>query len=102
MGSDSQRLKEIPRFRDLFKLCFASTIALLKVSQHRGMCIEPDADLRTPNLITKRELAARLRKTPRCIEVWMRARYLPYIRIGRSVLFDWNEVVASLKRLEIR
>ena len=54
------------------------------------------------NLITKRELAARLRKTPRCIEIWMKARYLPYIKIGHSVLFDWQEVVASLKRFEVK
>ncbi|MGE4180390.1 MAG: hypothetical protein AB7J34_11230 [Limisphaerales bacterium] len=54
------------------------------------------------NLITKRELAARLRKTPRCIELWMKARYLPYIKIGHSILFDWHDVVASLKRFEVK
>ena len=54
------------------------------------------------NLITKRELAQRLHKTPRCIEIWMRAHYLPYIKIGHSVLFDWSAVVTSLKRFEVK
>jgi hypothetical protein len=53
-------------------------------------------------LLTKRELAARLRKTPRCIEMWAKRRYLPYIKIGHSVLFRWCDVLAALKRFEIR
>ena len=35
--------------------------------------------------LTKRELSLRLKKTPRCIETWMKRRYLPYIKIGHSV-----------------
>lgn len=52
--------------------------------------------------LTKHQVAHRLQKTTRCIELWMRAGYLPYIKIGRSVLFEWNEVVTSLKRFQIR
>ena len=52
-------------------------------------------------LLTKHQLALRLQKSVRCVEKWMRTGYLPYIKIGRSVLFDWSEVVASLKRFEI-
>jgi hypothetical protein len=53
------------------------------------------------DLITKKELAKRLHKTPRCIELWMRRRYLPYIKLGRSVLFNWPDVVKALERFRI-
>jgi hypothetical protein len=53
------------------------------------------------DLLTKREVAARLRRTPRCIELWMRKRYLPYIKIGRSVYFRWSDVLTQLDRFRI-
>jgi uncharacterized C2H2 Zn-finger protein len=56
----------------------------------------------TSELITKTQLAERLQKSPRCVEIWMRRRYLPYVKIGHSVLFNWPDVLASLKRFEIR
>ena len=52
--------------------------------------------------ITKAQLAERLHKSPRCIEVWMQRRYLPYVKIGHSVLFQWSDVLAHLKRFEVR
>jgi excisionase family DNA binding protein len=42
--------------------------------------------------LTKSELAARCRRTPRTIEVWMARGYLPFIKLGRSVLFNWPDV----------
>lgn len=56
----------------------------------------------TSELITKTQLAERLQKSPRCVEIWMRRRYLPYVKIGHSVLFNWPDVLASLKRFEVR
>lgn len=53
-------------------------------------------------LLTKRELAARLKKTPRCIEQWMRRHYLPYIKIGHTVRFRWSDIIEALERLTIR
>ena len=55
----------------------------------------------TQDLITKAELARRLHKTPRCIEIWMRRRYIPYLKVGRSVLFQWRDVVIALNRFRI-
>ena len=58
----------------------------------------------TPNdgeLITKKELAARLHKSSRCIELWMKRRYLPYIKVGRSVLFSWPDVLKALERFQV-
>ena len=51
--------------------------------------------------LTKRELSLRLKKTPRCIETWMKRRYLPYIKIGHSVFFRWTDVLAALKRYQV-
>jgi len=48
--------------------------------------------------ITKAELARRLRKTTRTVEIWMAKNYLPFLRIGRSVLFYWPAVQAHLHR----
>ena len=52
-------------------------------------------------LLTKKELAMRLRKSPRCIELWMRRRYLPYMKVGRSVLFSWPDVLKALERFRL-
>ena len=58
----------------------------------------------TFELITKTQLAERLQKSPRCVEIWMRRRYFPYVKNGHSVLFlfNWPDVLASLKRFEVR
>ena len=52
-------------------------------------------------MLTKAELADRLHKSVRCIELWMRRRYLPYFKVGRSVLFRWPDVVAALNRFRV-
>jgi hypothetical protein len=53
-------------------------------------------------MLTKRELAARLKKTPRCIEQWMAKRYLPYIKIGHTVLFRWKDVLEAFTQRTVR
>jgi hypothetical protein len=55
-----------------------------------------DAELRTKVLasekyLTKSEMAGRLRKTTRTIDSYMAQGILPYMKIGRSVLFDWED-----------
>ena len=52
-------------------------------------------------LLTKAQLAQRLHKSPRCVEIWMRQRYLPYVKIGHSVLFNWADVLAALKQFQV-
>ena len=48
-------------------------------------------------LLTKKELARRLRVSERKIEL---DQTLPRIRRGRTVRFDWNEVLGFLKSRE--
>jgi hypothetical protein len=57
-----------------------------------------DAD----SLLTKKELAQKLKKSVRSIENWMKLRYLPYIKIGHSVLFRWRDVVEALDHFHVR
>lgn len=56
----------------------------------------PMADPRD-EMITKRELAAKLKVTVRTVENWQREGYLPFIKISRVVLFFWPDVIEHLK-----
>ena len=46
--------------------------------------------------LQKNEVAERLNKSTRWVEIQCKAGVIPYIKIKRSVLFDWDEVVNSL------
>jgi hypothetical protein len=46
--------------------------------------------------IQKDEVAQRLKKSTRWVEMQCKAGVIPYIKIKRSVLFDWDQVVNSL------
>ena len=50
----------------------------------------------TDSYLTKAEVSARLRKTPRTVERWMRQGIVPYAKIGRgkraTVLFRWPDI----------
>ena len=50
------------------------------------------------NLINKKQMAERLSVTPRTLENWMKRGLVPYIRIGRVVRYDLEEVMRTLKR----
>ena len=49
------------------------------------------------NLITKRELACRLKRTVRTITNWQRRGIIPYVRWRHAVYFDWQAVQTSLQ-----
>jgi len=59
----------------------------------------PESSLTDPRdeMLTKEELAAKLKVTVRCIENWQREGYLPYLKISSVVLFHWPDVLAHLK-----
>lgn len=54
-------------------------------------------DIAQDEMLTKRELAAKLKVTIRTIENWQRDGFLPYIKISSVVLFHWPEVLEHLK-----
>jgi excisionase family DNA binding protein len=47
--------------------------------------------------ITKAEVAKRVKKTLRTVENWQRDGILPFIKVGRSVLFKWSDVEQHLQ-----
>jgi hypothetical protein len=48
-------------------------------------------------MLTKAELAAKLKVIERTIENWQAAGYLPYLKISNVVLFYWPDVVEHLR-----
>ena len=50
------------------------------------------------NLINKKQMAQKLCVTARTLENWMREGFVPYIKIGRCVRYDMEDVMPALKR----
>jgi excisionase family DNA binding protein len=48
-------------------------------------------------MLTKRELAWRLKISVRTLENWQRRGVLPFVKVGKIVLYHWPDVVAHLK-----
>ncbi len=48
-------------------------------------------------MLTKKELAAKLKVTLRTIENWQRAGHLPFIKVSSVVLFHWPEILEHLQ-----
>ena len=44
-------------------------------------------------LLTKAEIAKRLKKDQTTIDNWMRRGILPYYKLGRTVAFRWSDVL---------
>lgn len=67
------------------------------------MTTQPEAtnDRASDGLLTKRELAARLRKSTRTTDDWMRRGKLPYLKIGKTVLFRWSDVIEKLNSFRV-
>jgi excisionase family DNA binding protein len=52
-------------------------------------------------LLTKRELARRLRLSTRSVDAWMRTKHLPYLKCGKTVRFRWIDVVEKLNAFRV-
>jgi excisionase family DNA binding protein len=52
-------------------------------------------------LLDKRETARRLNKSVRTVDAWMKAKKLPYIKVGRSVLFRWGAILDRLEAFRV-
>jgi hypothetical protein len=58
-------------------------------------------DRASEGLLIKRELAVRLRRSPRTVDLWMRQGKLPYLKVGKSVLFRWPDVLEKLNAFRV-
>lgn len=50
----------------------------------------------TDEMLTKEEIAPRLKVSVRTIEQWQHDGQLPFLKLGQVVLFYWPEVVRHL------
>ena len=66
------------------------------MKQRKSQVIEINPDFE--RLETKDEIATRLGLTRRGVECLMARRFIPFIRVGRSVRFSWDAVQRALKR----
>ncbi len=48
-------------------------------------------------VLTRDELAKRLRVSTRTVSEWQRDRTIPYIKVGKVVLFYWPDVITHLR-----
>ena len=58
-----------------------------------GLTATANAD----ELLEKPETAKRLKISTRCLDQWMRAGRVPFLKIGKTVRFRWHDVLAHLK-----
>jgi len=52
-------------------------------------------------LLEKPELAKNLRRSVRTVDAWMKQGKLPYLKIGKSVLFRWQDVLEKLNSFRV-
>ena len=51
----------------------------------------------TEGFIDKAEVARRLGKTTRTVEIWSNRGFLPSFRVGRSRLYSWADIEAHIR-----
>jgi excisionase family DNA binding protein len=52
------------------------------------------------NYLRPKELAERLSISPRQLRQWQHDKVIPFLKIGRTVLFDPTKVATALERFE--
>jgi hypothetical protein len=52
-------------------------------------------------LLLKRELAVKIRRSVRTVDLWMRQGKLPYLKVGKTVLFRWPDVLEKLNAYRV-
>jgi excisionase family DNA binding protein len=56
-----------------------------------------EGEINQDEILTKAELANRLKVTVSAINKWMALRRIPYIRLGRRCIrFNWGEVLKAI------
>jgi excisionase family DNA binding protein len=62
---------------------------------------EQRADSAEDALLTKKEIAPRLRVGPRTVDEWMRKGRIPFLKLGKSVRFRWSDVLEKLSEYRV-
>jgi excisionase family DNA binding protein len=53
------------------------------------------------DLLTKRQLARKLQIAPRTLDLWMRKGRIPFLKLGKSVRFRWQDVLEKLSAYRV-
>jgi len=67
----------------------------------KSLSNEQSIDRATDELLSKKEVAARLRISPRTLDQWMHAGRVPFLKIAKSVRFRWSSVVEKLENFRV-
>ena len=62
---------------------------------------EREDDSATDTLLTKRELAAKLKVSVRTLDEWMRRGRISYLKIGKSCRYRYADVLEKLQSFRI-
>ena len=62
---------------------------------------ERQATEASDGLDTIRSLAPKLKRSPRTVQAWMKQGKLPYLKVGKSVLFRWQDVIERLSQFRV-
>jgi excisionase family DNA binding protein len=62
---------------------------------------QPSSQSADEILLDKPGIARRLNKSVRTIDAWVKAGRLPYIKLGRSVMFRWGAVLEKLEAFRV-
>jgi len=52
-------------------------------------------------LLNKRQVAVKLGISKRTCDAWMKAKRLPYVKLGKSVRFYWPDVLEKLQAFRV-
>ena len=72
-----------------------------EVNNDREPSAQTAIDGVSDTLLTKSELAPRIRRSVRTVDSWMRQGKLPYLKIGKTVLFRWPDVLEKLNSFRV-
>jgi hypothetical protein len=59
-------------------------------------------DARRRPLVRRQAIQKRYDISPRCLDNWMKERKIPFLKIGRVLLFDALKCDKALERFEIK
>jgi excisionase family DNA binding protein len=60
------------------------------------------AQWQSDELLTKQELASRIKLSIRSVDEWMRLGRIPYLKCGKAVRFRWSDIIAHLERFRVK
>jgi len=68
-----------------------------KIDRMHDLTVDGASD----GLLNKRQVAVKLGVSKRTVDMWMRAKRLPYVKLGKSVRFYWPDVLEKLQAFRV-